>query len=980
MRLSHWLTTGSIAALVFGSGAAHAQQMPPAEGEVGVLGEVVVTGSRIARQDYVADSPVVTLSAAAVQALGPASLEQTFNQLPQFASLQGTTTASPAKQGRSSANLRGLGPTRTLVLMEGRRLQPSDAQGTIDLNTISPALIGGVEIITGGASAVYGSDAIAGVVNLKLRSNFEGLILDAQFGETHRADGESLEISAAFGGAFADDRGHMMLSLAYFDREGIFGRSRDFFAATGIAGVLRGGVVLAEASNLPSQAALNGLFVGRYGATANPVRNQAIGVNRDNTLFTSTSPILNLRYADHDPYIVDQGQRVGFPLAETYYLQSPLERYAVFAKVDYELTDSITAYALVNLTDYKSEWTRNGDTATSATALAAIPLTNPFIPADLRTILASRPNPNAPINFQFNTGGVAPRVNYQSYEVRQYTLGLKGQAPGDWTWDLYGSYGKTQLSEVQDGYIDRAAWATLVSAPDGGASVCTGGYNPFNPDPLILNPAKRGCYAFLNRTLKENTTFEQQVVEATAQGALFSLPAGTLRAAAGASYRRNAYDFNPDTARTFRTVYPDQTTGPTGGSLDVYELFGELLIPALKDLPLVRELNFDLAYRFSDYSTVGAVHTYKASVDWSLNDTLRLRGGYQRAIRAPNLSELYAPPERSLPQIGSVAGGAGDFCDVTSRLRTGATAGQVRALCLAQGVPASVIDLFRFSGSAVSAVTAGNTDLREETADTYTAGVVWRPKFEHPLVSNLSASIDYYSIEVKDAIGQITTAVSFQRCFNADGVSNPGYSASNYFCALIQRNAATGAVEQAVQPTLNLAAYEVSGVDLQIDHRVGLEYLGLSERWGSVTANVVVSHLRSFKIRNLEGQPFVDYAGTIGNTQVDANSLSFPEWKVFATLGWEVGPASMLLRARFYDKMDNFQNVGVANGALPGVKSRQYFDLSGRFKLGETTEFRAGVNNLFDTTPPAYVVGAVPDPALYDILGRRYYVGVNKRF
>ncbi|MGA0607849.1 TonB-dependent receptor domain-containing protein [Phenylobacterium sp. VNQ135] len=974
MKGIYWLATCSAVALLSATAAAAQEAAQPAD-----VGEVVVTGSRIARKDYAADSPVVTLSEQALEISGPASVEQTLNQLPQFGALQGTTTASPAKQGRSSANLRGLGPTRTLVLMDGRRMQPSDAQGTIDLNTIASSLIGGVEIITGGASAVYGSDAIAGVVNLKLKTDFEGLVLDAQYGESHRADGDTYDLSAAFGGDFDDGRGHAVVSLSYFNREEIYGRSRDFFAATGIAGQLRGGVVQAEASNLPSQAALNSVFVGRYGSTTSPLRNQAIGVNRDNTLFTSTAPILNLRYEDHDPYIVDQGQRVGFPLAETYFLQSPLERYSVFGRADYEISDSITAYAQVNLTDYKSQWTRNGDTATSATATAFIPITNPFIPADLRTILASRPNPNAPINFAFNTGGVGPRVNYQSYDVRQYMLGLKGEAWGDWTWDLYATYGKTKLDEIQDGYIDRAAWSTLVNAADGGRSVCEGGYNPFNPDPLILNPAKRGCYDYLNRTLKENTSFEQQVVEGTAQGALFTLPAGDVRAAIGGSYRRNAYRFLPDTARTFRTVYPDQSTGPTGGSLDVYEAFAELLIPVVRDLPFAKEVNLDVAYRFSDYSTVGGVHTYKGSVDWNIVGALRFRGGYQRAIRAPNLAELYAPPERSLPQIGSVAGGAGDFCDANSRLRTGANAAQVRALCLAQGVPATVIDLFRFSGSAVPAVTAGNTDLKEETADTYTAGLVWRSRSDHPLLSGLSASVDYYDISVKDAIGQITTALSFQRCFNADGRSNPTYAASNYFCSLITRNATTGAVEQALQPTLNLGAYKTSGVDVQVDYRVALEDLGLGDR-GDLSANLVVSHLRSFKIQNLEGQPFVDYAGTIGNTQVDPNTVSFPEWKVFASLTWDGGPFAATLRARFYDKMENYQNVGVANGTLPGVKSRQYFDLAGRYEFDDKTEFRAGVLNLFDTVPPAYVQGAVPDPALYDVLGRRYYVGVNKRF
>lgn len=948
---------------------------PHADEQAQTSGEIVVTGSRIARRDYSADSPIVTLGESALQAQGPTQLEVLFNAVPQFAAIQAATSVAGDKGGRAGANLRGLGIARTLVLLDGRRLQPSDPLGSVDLNTISPGLLSGVEVITGGASAVYGSDAIAGVVNLKLDKRFSGLSIDAQYGITQHGDGDAFDVTGKAGGSFADGRGHALVALSYIKRVGVRGASRNFFynVSPNIAGILPGGVVTAEAANLPSQAALNSVFVGKYGGTSNPVRNQPIGVNRDGTLFTSTAPISNLRYAPHDPYLIDANSRVGFPQGPSLYLQSPLERVSAFARADYELVDGVTIYGQIMHTGYTTEWRRDSNTATSATAVALIPVTNPFIPADLKTILASRPNPNAPINFSFGTGGVGPAVNYDRYQVTQYLVGVSGKAWGDWTWDIYGSSGTTDLHEKQAGYIDRAAWSQLVNAADGGASVCSGGYNPFSPDPLINDPNKRKCYEFLTRTLQSSSTFSQKVVEATAQGGIMRLPAGDLRFAGGASYRKNAYSYTPDAQRTYQTVFPDAQTGPTSGESQVYEVFGELLIPVLKNAPLIKSLDLDVAFRRSDYKLTGSVNTYKASIDWAVFDSLRLRGGYQRAIRAPGLGELYAPSERTLPSIASAAQGGGDPCDVTGRRRTSSSGAQVRALCLALGVPASVIDIFRFSGTAVPAATAGNTGLRPEVADTYTVGAVWHPNFGTSLFENFSASVDYYKIGVRDAIGVISTPISLVRCFNSDGASNPSYDASNYFCRLGTRNPVTGQLELILQPTLNLAAYKTSGIDMEVDWRTDLGSAG------KVTVNLIASWLKDFSIQNLSGEAFVDYSGTIGNGQIDRFTISYPKWKVSGSLNWALGPASLLLQGRYYSSMDHYQNIGVANPTLPGVTSRAYFDLSTRWKFGESLELRAGVVNLFDKQPPTWI-GTVGDAALYDSLGRRFFIGFSKHF
>lgn len=966
----------SLAALAASANGAAAQTAPASD-----VQEVVVTGSRIARTDYVAESPIVTLSAQAVEARGPATIDQTFNQMPQFAASNANSGSSPARQGRNNANLRGLGIQRTLVLLDGRRTQPSDALGAVDLNSITPALIESVEVITGGASAVYGSDAVAGVVNFKLKRNFRGLELDAQYGVTDRGDAEAISFAATVGGTFDDDRGRAVASLTYFDRGGTFRESRPFFERSGIASALQGGAIVSNASNLPTQAALNALFVSRYGSTTAPARNASFGVNADGTVFTTAAPILNLRYPDGEPYITFEG-RVGYPLGNTLPLQTPIERYTGFFRGSYDVTENVEAYLQFNYMTYDSAYSRPGWSAGSTAPLALIPVTNPFIPADLRPVLASRPNPNAPVNFTFSTSRIGRTAYEFDYDLMETLVGLRGEVPGrDWTWDVYGSYGRTDASERTSGWVNVAAWNTLINAADGGASICPGGFNPFIPAALESTPGQEACFNYLNRTLSEETELTQQIVEGSLQGSLLDLPAGRLRFALGASYRRSTYDYVPPDARVRGEVWPVQATGPSNGSYNVREVFAELFVPVLRDLLLVEELNIDVAYRRSDYNLVGSVDTYKGSIDWAIASGLRFRGGYQRAIRAPSLGELFAPPERASSALGSTASGAGDPCDSIGRLRNPATnpnAAQVRALCIATGVAPSIIDIYRFAGSSVSGVASGNLDLKEETADTWTAGLVWQSKFEQPWLSGLSASLDFYDIKVKDAIGVITASVGLNRCFNADGQSNPTYDPNNYYCSLTTRNV-NGGIETQLQPTLNLAAYEVSGLDFQTDWRIRLDDVGMGDL-GTVSLNLVVSRLLDYRIQNLEGAPFLDYAGTIGNAQIDSGAIGFPKWKVAANLTYEYGPATATVSYRWYDSMTHASDVGLANPTLPGVKDRQYVDLTGSWRVDQKTTLRAGVLNVFDTAPPVWTGAGATDLALYDLLQRRYFVGLKRRF
>ncbi|TAJ74494.1 MAG: TonB-dependent receptor [Phenylobacterium sp.] len=952
-------------------GVASAQAAGPSATDVQEVEQVMVTGSRIARKDYVAESPIVTVSNEVIQAAGPASIEQTLNTLPQFAATSGASSANTGLGGRANANLRGLGITRTLVLLDGRRMQPSDPLGAIDLNTISSALVSGVEVITGGASAIYGSDAIAGVVNFKLKKNFSGLELDAQYGQTERGDGETLELAATMGGVFAEGRGSGVLSVSYMDRKHVERGGRPFFRDGGIAAVLPSGAIISDAANLPSQAAISSVFRG-YGITATVPTNSRYSVNPDGTLFTTTTPIVNFRWPDSEPYIIINGQ-VGNPTGEFSPLQQPLKRMVVFSRGSYELTDDIEAYGQFNYTHYTANVQRFG--VNSATVRDVyLPVTNPFLPADLRTIIASRPRPNEPLLIYFNQGRFAREEYEQTYNVGQVLGGFTGKlAAIDGSWDVYASFGRTEQNQTRSGYVDRAAYLSLVNAADGGASICQGGLNP-----LALAPPSEACLNYLVREIHETSTFQQKVVEGSLQGRLFQLPAGDVRFAAGASYRKNSYDFNPDAQRVNATVLGVALTRPTNGSVTTKELFGEVLIPVLRDLPLVRSLNLDLAYRYSDYDTVGGVQTYKASGDWELTEWLRARGGYQRAIRAPSVGELYQPSEQASATVGRTAAGQGDPCDITSVYRTGPNAARIRALCIANGVPATVIDNHRFTGSAVSAFVSGNLNLKEEVADTYTAGLVFRPSAQIPFIHGLSASADYYNISISNAIGLITGDVIVRRCFNGDG-SNPNYDPSNYYCGLINRSA-SGAFATMTTPLLNLAGYKTSGIDFQLDASTRAEDYGLDDRFGELSINFVLSYVDSYKIQSLAGAAFFDYAGTIGNAQISADAISHPRWKAATTLDYRVADARVALRWRWIDSMGNSGNVGATNATAPGVKARNYFDLTGRYRLSEAVEFRAGVLNLTDKAPPEWTGEGATDFAIYDVLGRRFYAGVNLRF
>ncbi len=958
--------------------------------------EILITGSRIARQDYAANSPIVSLSQDTIQNTGRVTVESALTQMPQFAgafgAANGGSTSTGLNGGQAYASLRGLGSKRTLLLLDGRRIQPSNPDGSVDLNIIPDALIENIEVITGGASTTYGSDATAGVVNFRLRRNFKGLEIGGQTGVSDYGDGNSYRLTGTVGGAFDEERGHAVISIDYTKRQRALQNERSYYTARqttpGLSTIPQGTVLFG--ANLPSLAVVNSIFQGQYGTAALPGNAAGrytgqIGFNTDQTLFSAVGvPVLNFRDPQTDEaYIVNSGtnsQQVNFGFNGSS-LQANLSRYNVFGKIDYDVTDTIKAFVQFGYTSYTSLGITNPTLASNVYGLT-VPVTNPFIPAAFRQVLASRPTPGGAFTFYKALNILGPRYQSYDYDVYQITTGLSGKVGiRDWTWDLYGSVSKAKFVNAQTGGASASATARLLNSPTGGTELCAGGFNPFGN----VTPSQ-ACIDYISRRTVNSNELKQRTVEGNVQGGLFGLPAGEVRFAAGADYRFNGYGFTPDAA----LAQPDGTSDilgysvlrPASGSVDTGEVYAELLVPLLHDIPLIQQFDLDLGYRYSHYNTVGGVHTYKADASWTVFEGLRLRGGYNRAIRTPSVGELFAPVSTGSVAIGTASATTttGDPCDTRSSYRRGSAATQVRALCLAQGVPTGIIDSYQLGTAQVFALTGGNPELQEETADTYSIGGVIQSPIEAAMFKNMSLSVDAYQIKIGDAVGPLSIAQAFQFCFNSGG-NNPNYSTTNYYCSLITRNTASGVPINPLQPLLNLGTFKVRGIDVQFDWRFGLDSLGLGADAGKIALNAAVSYTDQFKIQALPGAPTYDYAGSIGTGVETTAGTSHPRWKSITSLTYTLGGASLGMRWRYISAMKASARVVSPTSTTRGVDKYNVFDLNARFEAGETTEFRLGVTNLFNKAPPQ--VGDIEgtfDAQNYDVIGRYFFLGATKRF
>lgn len=672
------------------------------------LSEVVVTGSRILRRDYESQSPIVTLQAEAFEERSAVGLETTLNQLPQFApagtgqvvSLDAATpfpspTAAP---GAATVDLRGLGTNRSLVLVDGRRVQPINGNLVVDLNTIPAAAIQSVEVITGGAAAVYGADAISGVVNLILKKNFEGAQLDAQYGITQQGDGEEYQISALLGSNYADGRGNVQFGANYARRGVIRSRDRDWVRAgwndpgtsAGSAGTA-GGLSQFECQapgpfTGPGNCPPPGVFDLELGATI-------WGIDQNGNLFDVNDP----QNPAH-PYTGPLGGESGFKInpdgslgyndRSSGRLSLPLERWSIFASTNYDLTGQVelftearfsensvsatgTHVALWNIWSIEVPYNAQYDDPASPDFGQGGPgFAHHPVSAQLAQLLNQRVSLDpafdpltAPWQYNGSVDWVPPYRTDTTSNVFQFIAGLRGKLPvKDWSWEVYGSHGKSSVNaHLPESFLSHPKVQQLFDQDQYGrgwinpaiiaaAGLCTSGLPIFSPDGSVNNTpsVSQDCADYVTLRMNNVATIKQQVAEATVQGTLLDIWAGPLQFAAGVDYRSERFQFTPDAAYNANQDDANVVNNialPLGvnGLTYVREAYAEFAIPLLRDLPLVQRFAIEPGIRFSDYKTGGSLETWKLLGDWQVSDWVRFRGGMQRANRAPNITELFMP-------------------------------------------------------------------------------------------------------------------------------------------------------------------------------------------------------------------------------------------------------------------------------------------------------------------------------------------------
>lgn len=1009
-----WRVRAAVAAVIASSLAipAHAQEQEASSADT-ELTEVVITGSRILRRDFESDSPITTMTTETLQSTADIGIDRSLAKLPQVnpgsnqffnaGDIQATPTNSP---GIATVNLRGLGSNRTLVLLDGRRTQPANASLVVDLNTIPSAAIDSVEIITGGAGATYGADAVAGVVNFKLKRNYQGVSIDAQSGQSFHGDGNQRQISALLGSNFADDRGNALLGVTFSKRDVIYRRDREFFAeAFTDPGISPGGFVNFGSFSSPrgyTQAAVDQVFgakgyaPGEVPNTSDLYFNTAATVE-EATLFSalggavSGSPVPGYTGGLFPEFkLLSNGSIANNNLDA--FMSLPLTRYSLFAHGHYDVNDNAQFYVQASFDENQTK-TQSGAYAPAVNQWSVLiprDASHP-IPSELATILDSRANPNAPWQLNKNLTYMPTTSLETTTNTYELLAGVRGAIPfRDWTYDIVGSHGRTTQAVGYEGFADLDAYQTLIAMPNYGAgaefnnarigrlATCTSGLNPF-----LNAPVSQDCIDIISAQLKTTTAVEQSQVELNVQGSLADLPTGDLRFAVGADYRKNTFDYRPDRGISTQNVTSVAIglfdTTATSGEIAVKEVYAELLAPVLRDVFLVKSLELNAGYRLSDYDTAtGSVNTWKVTADWAVNDYVRFRGGRQIANRAPNVAELFSPAV-----FTTVPWSEHDPCSILTRAPYGnvpsnPNRAQVQALCtaLAGGFPiddnyvGNVPTFFPLGRD----LTQGNPDVRSEDAKTWTFGTVLRSPFEAEAIRQLTMSVDYYRVVIDGAISPASTEFVYQQCLNAFG-GNPTYDPNNEYCKRILRLPTNGFWLATNAMYQNLGYIATRGVDAQIDWGMKTPFLG--GMTGTLFANVNANYLDSYEVQNVKGGATLERAGT----------GTYFRWRLYTTLGYSAGPATVSLAWRHLPETRNEAYVANPKTTVLPTEAYDVFDLAGRWTITPSLTARFGVENLFDKDPPRVGVNpgvttaaGLTEASAYDVVGRRFYVGLSARF
>ncbi len=942
------LTTGVVAA----TGLAQAQQSSnqttsaqsqtdqnQANGQPKTLQTVIVTGSLIRRVDMETASPVVTIDRQNITNSGQPTLGDLVQQMPSIAgnatntrnNSNGGGVASPLTEGGDGAtrvSLRGLGTGRTLVLVDGQRMLNAD------LNLIPQAMVERIEVLSEGASTVYGSDAVGGVVNIILRKNFEGAEVSLNDGISSHGDGQRNGISIAMG--HSNDKFSLVGGLDYNKYDEVPATRRDFSKAQ--LYLSDGAVTVAGSSSIPTgrmQIPVGG-FGGAFSDCPSPP-NQVTLASGDGTSLSdyrcrTSSDTFN--YAAYNYIQVKQQRTDGFLLGS------------------YNLTDNVTAF----VDAFYNHTTSAGLDAYAPVGTGdglIIPASAPFNPFGVT--FAAPPPPGAPpgpptYTFQTRLTSLGTRYHPYTTSTGQVMTGLRGELGQSWNWNVTFDYGHTARTQLDENEIDIPALQAAIDA----------GVNIF--DQAANGPAFEAAGVDADVAYKKYETMRQ--LSASANGDLFSLPAGPVQLAFGALYRKQSMNYTVDPRALLDPVtatceiLQEGCGSPGSGSDNVKEVFAETLIPLLKEVPGAYSLNVDLGVRYSDYDSAGSTTNGKVAIEWKPVQDLLVRGTVTQVFRAPNLDQLYDGRSLVQPALNDPCIGL-----------TAAELAQHPNACQYVPVNWSGNDIEQVNTYYSGANVVGRS-LKPEHGKSIDFGFVYAPGW----LPGLNTSVDFWHIYLYDTLVAIDGPTVVNSCF--DNNASP-------FCPFIHRydNTTTtpGQVFYIDTPVVNLGTLSTSGIDFTLNYAIPHFNLGQVDP-GNFKAGLNTSYISTFKNDATPGQPGdkVDsYAGTL-STQFG----NIARWRAMVTLNWNLGNWDAQWRTRYISSVAALKADAATQANLP-MASVVYDDLQIGYAVPAIhTRFDVGVDNLTNRQPPLwYQNGQVnTDTATYDTMGRYYWARATLKF
>jgi iron complex outermembrane receptor protein len=947
----------AVSTISLSASQAHAQEAERATPvEEPTVEDIVVTGSRISRNGTNTPTPVTVVDATLIQNNAATSIAEVLNQTPAFRASNGPNVqfvnfnANPI--GIRSLDLRGLGPTRTLVLVDGRRFVPSTVQNTVDLNQIPTLLIARTDIVTGGASAAYGSDAVAGVVNVVLDTQLRGLKGTVQYGQTEKGDGETFLASLAGGTSFADNRVRVIAGFEFEDRKAVGGCysrawcAKEYFPVPNSAAATNGLASTIISSDVHASTVAPGGVILGYRTSASPASQvNVFGAAATNPLrgiqFDPLGNSIPFIYGSfYGPTFMVGGSGHGVnPLAAGPLLSPAIRRYNGYGHVDVDVSDAVQAY--IDVSYGHSKGVANGPSLRLQGPTAVV-LTrdNPYLPANILTAMTQVGAQSIVVGRQ--SGDFGNPIGTGITETYRGVAGFKGDMPGTWKWDLHYQYGRSNYDQTITNNQNVANFSRAVNAvrSASGQIVCRVNQTTVtDPNCSPLNiigagnaSAESQAYAFGTST--QRTVIKQQVVSANAQGDVFSITTSPVSVAVGIEYRRDSVDARSDPISRALGYYINTGTNLTGRA-DIWEGYAEVNAPILRDSAIGNLLDLNGAIRRIEYGLQGqrfltdgtmsssassfSATTWKLGAVYEPIDDLRFRATRSRDIRAPNISELYSTETAVVAAV---------------------------------------------NGITVSRRTGGNPNLTPEIADTWTVGGVLTPS----ILRGFNFSVDYFDIKVKDAISALGVTTIVNGCSNGNQA----------FCDLITFTGKTPSIVR--DPNFNVAQLRVRGIDFETGYRFDLS--------GDSRVD-----LRLLATRNLK-YVAADGVDRIGQTGIQTQALGgVPKWTLNGNANLEVGPFGATVQGRYitsgkYDvtlvgpEDDGYINTAPNAYNTNRVASRFYVDLNLRYTILNDGARRAqlffGVQNLFDRDPPVAPSNAVAtNPVFFDTFGRRFSGGIR---